>query len=213
MLSNHDQPRIAARAGEAQAGIAAMLLLTLRGTPTLYYGDELGIGDVAIAPGRVQDPWARQEPDASFNRDKARTPMQWSAAAHAGFSDAEPWLPLTGDWRTRNVAALEGEQGSILELHRRLLALCRCEAALRHGGYARLLLDEHVFAYQRRLGEERMAVFLNFTGEARDCLLPEGCAPARIILSTRGLREEPAGKKLSLAADEGVILRLGENSA
>src|SRR5690606_21334084 len=117
VLSNHDQPRIAARVGEAQARVAAMLLLTLRGTPTLYYGDELGIGRVTIPEDRIQDPWAKQEPDSSFNRDAARTPMQWSAQSNAGFSPVEPWLPLTGDWSKRNVDIASAQSASLLNLY------------------------------------------------------------------------------------------------
>ncbi len=210
VLSNHDRPRIAARAGEDQAGVAAMLLLTLRGTPTLYYGDELGIADVTIPPDRVQDCWAHQEPEASFNRDKARTPMQWSGEPHAGFSQARPWLPLTDDWERRNVAALKGVEGSIFALHQHLLALRKRTAALRQGGYRRVMLKSNVFGFERRLGDERISVFLNFSGEARDCVLPDECRPARIILSTRGPREEPAGDTLSLAGNEGVILQIGD---
>jgi alpha-glucosidase len=98
VLSNHDRPRIAARVGPKQARVAAMLLLTLRGTPTLYYGDELGIGRVEIAPHLIRDPWAKYEPGLGVGRDPARTPMQWDASAFAGFSTHEPWLPLTPDY-------------------------------------------------------------------------------------------------------------------
>ncbi len=69
VLSNHDRPRVAARVGESQARVAAMLLLTLRGSPTLYYGDELGIGTVEIPPDRIRDPWALREPDLGVGRD------------------------------------------------------------------------------------------------------------------------------------------------
>lgn len=75
VLGNHDRPRIAARVGAAQAPIAAMLLLTLRGTPTMYYGDELGIGPVTIPPEAVQDPWERNEPGLGLGRDPSRTPF------------------------------------------------------------------------------------------------------------------------------------------
>ncbi|HZZ89127.1 MAG TPA: alpha-amylase family glycosyl hydrolase, partial [Caulobacteraceae bacterium] len=94
VLGNHDRPRIASRVGAAQARVAAMLLLTLRGTPTLYYGDELGLEQAAIAPERVQDPWEKNEPGLGLGRDPCRTPMPWDASPHAGFSTAEPWLPL-----------------------------------------------------------------------------------------------------------------------
>src|ERR671932_343004 len=94
VLGNHDQPRIAARVGPAQARVAAMLLLTLRGTPTMYYGDEIGLGRVEIPPERVQDPWEKNEPGLGFGRDPARTPMQWERGPNAGFTAGEPWLPL-----------------------------------------------------------------------------------------------------------------------
>ena len=89
VLGNHDQPRIAVRVGAAQARVAAMLLLTLRGTPTLYYGDEIGIGRVEIPPDRVQDPWEKNEPGLGFNRDPERTPMQWDASSVSPASATE----------------------------------------------------------------------------------------------------------------------------
>ncbi len=163
VLSNHDQPRIAARVGEAQARVAAMLLLTLRGTPTLYYGDELGIGKVNIPTDRIQDPWARQEPDTSFNRDAARTPMQWSAQPHAGFSVFEPWLPMTDDWQSRNVSQHREQPDSLLNLHRQLLQLRRAEPALRTGSYRTLMVTDQVLAFERVLGDQRLAILLNLT--------------------------------------------------
>jgi len=90
VLGNHDRPRIGSRVGPAQARLAAMLLLTLRGTPTLYYGDEIGMHDVEIPPEKVQDPFEKNVPGRGLGRDPQRTPMQWSAAKHAGFSDGEP---------------------------------------------------------------------------------------------------------------------------
>ena len=135
VLGNHDQPRIAARVGQAQARIAAMLLLTLRGTPTLYYGDEIGLGHVPIPPGRAQDPWERNEP--GHGRDPERTPMQWDDGQNAGFSAAEPWLPLSEDWPTRNVEGQRSDPASMLTLYRRLLALRRDHAALAVGELSR----------------------------------------------------------------------------
>ena len=95
VLGNHDQPRIAARIGPAQARVAAMLLLTLRGTPTLYYGDELGVGRVPIPVEAVQDPWEKNEPGLGFGRDPSRTPMQWNAEPQARFSGRRFWSPST----------------------------------------------------------------------------------------------------------------------
>jgi alpha-glucosidase len=141
VLGNHDRPRIASRVGLAQARVAAMLLLTLRGTPTLYYGDELGMTD---GPDRGHD---------QAGRDGERTPMQWSA--DGGFSTAEPWLPY-GDLSV-NVAG----EPALLRLHRALITLRREFA---EAPYRTLHAGDGVLAYARG---ERHAVALNLTGEPR----------------------------------------------
>jgi alpha-glucosidase len=109
VLGNHDQHRIATRVGPAQARVAQMLLLTLRGTPTCYYGDEIGMVDVPIPFEECMDPAALQQPELYqvWGRDPERTPMQWDDSTHAGFArqGARPWLPLAADYRARNVAA------------------------------------------------------------------------------------------------------------
>ncbi len=138
VLGNHDRARIAARVGEAQARVAAMLLLTLRGTPTLYYGDELAIGDIEIPSERIRDPWALREPGLGFGRDPVRTPMQWEAGPYAGFSTMKPWLPLTPDWPTRNVAAQSADPASMLSLVRLLLHYRRAHDSLSRGSWRRL---------------------------------------------------------------------------
>jgi alpha-glucosidase len=93
VLGNHDNPRIASRVGINQVRVAAMLLLTLRGTPTMYYGDELGMLNVPIPADRVQDPFEKNVPGKGLGRDPSRTPMLWNATPYAGFSDHPPWLP------------------------------------------------------------------------------------------------------------------------
>ena len=90
VLGNHDRPRVAARRGQAQARVAAMLLLTLRGTPTLYYGDELGLSDVAIPSAQVRDPRGLREPGLALGRDPVRTPMPWDGSENAGFTQLRP---------------------------------------------------------------------------------------------------------------------------
>src|SRR4051794_3061078 len=130
VLGNHDRPRVASKRGQAQARIAALLLLTLRGTPTLYYGDELGLSDVAIPAAKVQDPRELREPGLALGRDPVRTPMPWDGSENAGFTTAEPWLPLNPDWPTRNIARTAEEPHSILTLYRQLLAMRRTHPAL-----------------------------------------------------------------------------------
>src|SRR5574341_986768 len=106
VLGNHDKPRIATRIGAAQARVAAMLLLTLRGTPTMYYGDEIGMHDVSISPDQVRDPFEKNVPGLGLGRDPARTPMQWCDEDSAGFTNGKPWLPVADDSKASNVAAL-----------------------------------------------------------------------------------------------------------
>jgi alpha-glucosidase len=105
VLGNHDKERIATRVGREQARLAQMLLLTLRGTPTCYYGDEIGMQNVRIPREQLQDPKAKGNPEQS--RDYERTPMQWNALANAGFTDPEvqPWLPIADDYQTYYVEA------------------------------------------------------------------------------------------------------------
>ncbi|HEX8432647.1 MAG TPA: alpha-amylase family glycosyl hydrolase, partial [Longimicrobium sp.] len=149
VLGNHDQHRIATRVGTAQARVAAMLLLTLRGTPTLYYGDEIGMTDVPIPPERVQDPWEKNVPGRRLGRDPVRTPMPWADAPHAGFTTGEPWLPLGADHRAQCAAVQAADGGSMLALHRALLALRRSEPALSVGAYRTAEAGEGVLAYER----------------------------------------------------------------
>lgn len=166
VIGSHDAPRIAARVGEAQARVAAMLLLTLRGTPTLFQGDELGIGQVDIPPDRVRDPQELRQPGIGIGRDRSRTPMPWDGSPNAGFSTAEPWLPLNADWAARNVAAQSADEGSMLTLYRGLLALRRQIAALSIGDMADVRADRGVLSYERRHGERRLRILLNLSGAA-----------------------------------------------
>jgi alpha-glucosidase len=209
VLGNHDRPRIAARLGEAQARVAAMLLLTLRGTPTIYYGDELGIGRVEIPPARVQDPRELREPGLGLGRDPVRTPMPWDGTPNAGFTSGTPWLPLNADWAERNVAALSPSPGSPLALHRRLLALRRAHPALAVGDIALLDAEGDILAYERRAGDECLLVALNLGVVSRELALPAWAHHAHSLLST--LEGEPchsghAGERIVLRPHEGLVL-------
>lgn len=202
VMGSHDAPRIAARIGEPQARVAAMLLLTLRGTPTLYQGDEIGIGEVVIPPDRVRDPQELRQPGLGLGRDRSRTPMPWDDAPFAGFSPREPWLPLNPDWRTRNVAAQAGDPTSLLSFYRTLLALRRAEPALAVGGLELVEAEPDVLAYLRRSGADRLLVVLNFSAAPRR--LPAAAAGGVVLASTLALRAMDGG----LAPNEGLVLRL-----
>jgi glycosidase len=163
VLGSHDDPRLATRLGGHGSRQAAVLLLTLRGSPTLYCGDELGMRDAEIPPEKRQDPWSLTEP--SLGRDGCRTPMRWSADPGAGFTSAdEPWLPVGDDYAERNVRSQLVDPGSHLNLYRRLLALRRDLAALRTGSYRPLdPVPRECFAFERAQGTERVLVAINFS--------------------------------------------------
>jgi alpha-glucosidase len=211
VLGNHDQHRIATRIGAAQARVAAMLLLTLRGTPTLYYGDEIGMQDVPIAPERVQDPFEKNVPGKGLGRDPERTPMQWSAGPVAGFSTAAPWLPIGGDYERVNVEAQRDDPESMLMLYTRLIGLRRGEPALEVGRFEAVKAEGDVLAYIRRgrAGESGFLIALNLGSTAHVLRLPPQAQEGTIALSTLSDRagERIAGD-LALRPDEGVIVRL-----
>jgi alpha-glucosidase len=211
VLGNHDQHRIASRVGAAQARVAAMLLLTLRGTPTLYYGDEIGMRDVAIPPHLVRDPFERNVPGRGLGRDPERTPMQWSSDTQAGFTRGEPWLPVASDYRDVNVAAQRDDAKSILALYRRLIALRRAEPALEVGRFELVETQGEVLAYVRRSrrGESDFLIALNLGAQPRRVPLPRPHASGAIALSTHLDRaDERIGGALELRGDEGAIVRL-----
>jgi len=206
VLGNHDKPRIASRIGPQLARLAAMLLLTLRGTPTLYYGDEIGMTDVPIPVDEVQDPFEKNEPGKGLGRDPQRTPMQWSAAAQAGFTTGAPWLRLADDWPTHNVESQSPDPGSMLSLYRRLIALRRAHPALNGGSFEALGSEDEVLAYARNGEAERLVILLNFGAKAAapsSAMLP----PEPIVLaSTRPGRPPSIEGPLVLAPFEGLVI-------
>ena len=212
VLGNHDQPRITSRVGLAQAKVAAMLLLTLRGTPTVYYGDEIGMRDVPIPFEEVQDPQGLNMPDLNLSRDPSRTPMQWDNSENASFTEAKPWLRLAADFRRENVRIQQSDPYSILTLHRRLIQLRHREPALHTGQYTPVASDKQGLAYIREVpGQARYLIVLNlshrpwyfkalqleFRGTVEIATLPEreGASVTNVI---------------NLSGDEGIVVRLDE---
>ncbi len=211
VLGNHDQHRLASRIGTAQARVAAMLLLTLRGTPTLYYGDEIGMADVEIPPGREQDPWGKQVPGLGLGRDPERTPMQWDTSPNAGFSKgpAEPWLPVAPDYEAVNVKVQRADPTSMLSLYRRLI-WTRKELPALHSGRYRAVdnVPGDCFVYLREHAEQRMLVALNFSADEQRLSLPD-LGSGRLVISTHLDREGTIDlAALHLRGHEGVIVEL-----
>ncbi len=197
VIGSHDAPRIAARIGEAQARVAAMALLTLRGTPTLYQGDELGIGHVDIPPDRICDPQHFRQPELNIGRDRSRTPIPWDSTAFAGFSTTEPWLPLNADWRARNIAAQQGNPQSMLALYCCLLALRRAYPALASGSMTLIDAPAGVVAYERCDGDQTLRILLNLTADTVP-LAWQGT----VLLSTLGGEPQPG----MLYPNEGLVI-------
>ena len=200
VLGNHDRPRIASRVGPEQARVAAMLLLTLRGTPTIYQGDELGMLNGVIPPEAVRDPWEINVPGQGLGRDPVRTPMLWDDSANAGFTTGQPWLPLS---QAAPVSEQADDPKSMLSLYRRLIALRQSEPALCRGAYRTLQVNEGVFVYERSQFDQqdrRFAIALNLTANPQSLQLT-----GRVVLSTRP--ERAVGDAATdLLPNEGLIL-------
>jgi len=202
VLGNHDQPRIAARVGAAQARVAAMLLLTLRGTPTMYYGDEIGMPRVDVPPALAQDPWEKREPGLGLGRDPSRTPMQWDETPNAGFTSGKPWLPLEAAFKARNVADQTKEPRSALAFNRALIRLRNEHDALSIGDQRIIDIRDNVLLFERSHADETFLVALNF-GQASQ---PLGeLAECDVVLST-SMDHAVAGDR-ALRADQGLVLK------
>lgn len=202
VLGNHDEARLASRYGDAGARRAAMLLLTLRGNPTLYYGDEVGMLEAEIPPDLAQDPWGIRVP--GLGRDGCRTPMQWTP--DGGFSDADrTWLPMGPELAQRNVATQLEDPSSLFMLYQRLLRFRKTSNVLQVGEYHPV--DQHdpaVFAYARMHDDSTLFVALNFS-ERVVAVESDGFAASKLVLSTDPSRlgvELP----LTLQPGEGVLL-------
>ncbi len=214
VLGNHDQHRLATRVGAAQARVANMLLLTLRGTPTVYYGEEIGMEDVPIPSELVQDPAAVNQPELAdvAGRDPERTPMQWDDSPNAGFAavSVTPWLPVAADYTERNVAKQEKDPTSMLNLFRALTSLRRVEPALSVGDYASVDSGaEEVLAYIRTApGADRFLVVLNFGSKKHTLDLSQVARQADIAVATDMIRRgEVALSDFALGPNEGLVLR------
>jgi alpha-glucosidase len=207
VLGNHDRPRVASRIGAEQARVAAVLLLTLRGTPTLYYGDEIGMHQVPIRPDQVRDPFEKNVPGLGLGRDGCRTPMQWDASPFAGFSAVEPWLPVAADSAAANVTCEQDDPGSLLNLYRRLIALRRARPPLRQGRYRPLPAGGDSLAYLRESDDDRVLVALNFSANPAIIELPDDVSGRIVLISASGEHDgAPVGASLTLQAHDAVII-------
>jgi len=207
VLGNHDRPRVASRVGHDQARVAAMLLLTLRGTPTLYYGDEIGMHQVALAPDQVRDPFEKNVPGIGVGRDGCRTPMQWDASRFAGFSSSPPWLPLSDDSRQQNVVNLEADARSLLNLYKALISLRHQLPELVTGSYVPMAAQGDLLLYRRQTEVDALVIALNLGDQPVSIASDAAALQGEILISTLlDRRGEKVRGALDLRGNEGVII-------
>jgi alpha-glucosidase len=205
VLGNHDNARIATRVGVQQAPVAAMLLLTLPGTLTMYYGEEIGMTNVPIPPDEVQDPAEKNQPRIGMGRDPERTPMPWDGSLLAGFTSGKPWLPLGSDHTLVNVAAQEQHESSLLHLYRRLISLRRTHPMLVSAKMFSVVADKNLLRYERDGEGERLLILLNLGNDSVQAETEVG----RVIAATRSDREaEQVDAFVELRGSEGLIIEL-----
>jgi alpha-glucosidase len=203
VISNHDIVRSYTRWGDGKhnddiAKMMAAMYLTLRGTPIMYYGEEIGMeNNDPRSKDEVQDPIGRRGWPVEKGRDGERTPMQWNEGLNAGFTIGKPWLPVPGSYKTHNVATEVADQNSILAFYRQLLALRRLEPALRDGDYIALnRQDPNVLTYVRRDKNEAILVLLNMSASSQKVrfdLSPLGFATPKMRVLLTNLRKALSG--------------------
>lgn len=211
VFGNHDQSRLANRFGVANVRSAIMLLLTVWGVPTLYYGDELGMVDGRIEAQQRQDPFAGDGENAGMGRDPERTPMQWDDSPNAGFTaaDVAPWLPVNTTF-TGNVAAQLGDERSTLAFTKRLLHLRAQSAALKAGSIQFVeSAQRDLLMYLRQAGDERLLVIINF-GEETAQLDLSTLGDHAVVLLTSAAAAPPA--VVPAVVKEGIITLMPHES-
>ena len=221
VMGNHDQPRQATRLSRGRMGdreaitrAAAVLLLGLRGTPFLYYGEEIGLGDVAVPRWEMQDPPARRYWPLPiwFDRDRCRGPMPWTGGLNGGFTIGRPWSRMAPDFATRNVASQAVDSESILACYRRLIALRHRSEALSVGDFRwHVRGTDDVLAWVRRAGDDRMLVALTTASAERTIGLRGLSGQAKGVFSSLGADVAPLldGDRIRLRPLEAVIIALG----
>jgi alpha-glucosidase len=179
-LSNHDNDRHISRYGRGKwtiprARLAAAMLLTLRGTPYLYMGEEIGMENGRLRRHELLDPVGRRYFPLHHGRDGARTPMQWTAGPNGGFSSGDPWLRVNPSYPTTNVAMQEDDPDSLLTWYKRLIHTRKAHPALSVGSYSPVGgTGRGVFAFHRQDHGQKLLVLLNFSRWRKSLSAAEG---------------------------------------
>jgi alpha-glucosidase len=211
-LSNHDQKRHITRYAwfyktKHRAKSAAMMLLTLRGTPFLYYGEEIGMESQWIPKDRIQDPLGHTYWPIYVGRDNARTPMCWNSEKNAGFSNGESWLPVNDNYNIKNVEVESKDPNSLLNFYKKIIRFRKEHSALRNGSIWVLEgTNKHIMGFFRTNEEEKLAVLINLS--ASECGLGEHASEVKgkILFSISG--KSGYFEDVVLAGFEGLIIRV-----
>ena len=212
VFGNHDVHRLATRHDHRNHRSVGLLLLTLWGVPTMYYGDELGMADGEVPAEFVQDPWGKDDPDSDLGRDPERTPMQWDASANGGFTGAGvvPWLPLASNYQSVNVAVQNRDQQSTLAFYRRLLRLRKEQPALHDGAFEFVEgLPDEIMAYLRRSADDTLLCLINFSDRDHRVDISQVAASGVLLIST--LLDESGEVDLgsfAVLANQGYVIKV-----
>lgn len=210
VLGNHDRSRVATRLGQAKARIAAMLELTLRGMPFIYYGEEIGMEDVPCASEEVKDPLEKNVPGFSLGRDPERSPMQWDDSQYGGFSNKEPWLPISENYKEVNVAKESKDPKSMLNLYKTLIHYRKNSKVLLFGEYVPIEnSNSNIFSFIRSIENEKILVTLNFSGNEE--IFSMGATRGKIVCNTlldKNQGEEVDLEKFYMRPNEGYVFTL-----
>jgi alpha-glucosidase len=186
VMSNHDLPRAASRYGrgedDSQLFLAMTLLLTLRGTPFMYYGEEIGLRDIHLRRNEILDPPGKKYWPIYKGRDGCRSPMQWDDSTFAGFSTSKPWLPVHSNYIQRNASSQQADPGSLFNFTKKLLSMRKEIPTLSQGDFIPLETPPGMLAYLRRTNEQSVLVALNFSNRNMRFLLPNG--HWRVLMTT-----------------------------
>ncbi len=208
VLGNHDHRRLMTRFSQMQARLLSLMLLTLRGTVFIYYGEEIGMKNVPIPEEKTKDGFAHQSKDMKISRDPERTPMQWSADTHAGFSTATPWLPVSEDFTTVNVETEKSDPKSMISLYVTLLNLRKSSECLRYGAFTPLpTASPEVFSYERELKKEAWFVMLNFSNATVTEASPCAEALTQVFSTYMDTSVSLQNGSVTLRPYEGILLR------
>jgi alpha-glucosidase len=219
-LSNHDQVRAISRhdkrgQSDQRARVLAMMFLTLRGTPFIYYGEEIGMKNLKLPKKLLKDPVGIKWYPLPVGRDGERTPMQWNGETGAGFSTGKPWMPIGPEVESRNVAVQKEDKNSLLNFYRKMIWLRKNTPTLQDGSFHSVLngVPKDCFVYRRELKNQKLIVALNFSGREQKIHLSGDKATFKILVSTDPERERDVeAASLILEPFEGCLLKEVQSS-